>query len=327
MGWNDHLDVNELEDLPPEVWDRISAYDGLFDPDNHWLRNADRDDQLAAIRAWFFARFCDPSEDTPYNGREGGYIFANGGPFNPEDELAQRFSGIVDDEVIEEVVDEMVSVVGDEWAPRRINIPDDYDPRFDFILANGNEPLRRLKQRLIECECVIALEGEQSAKKLAQQLVFSGVIGVLESFLWETAQHWLDTSDDVLRAFITKLPVLRDEPIKLGDIFKRLDSLRVHVKGHLQNTVWHRWDKVGALYKAGLGIDLPSVKLIDAALEKRHDIVHRSGHDKDGTPITIDVEQIHALSRQVETFATEITKLLAERFSTRTSDGIDAPDF
>lgn len=85
MGWNDHIDDSELANLPPEAYENIFDTDGPFDPNNHWLETADEDDQKTAMREWFLARYCDPAQETPYNGREGGYLFVNGGPYNPAD--------------------------------------------------------------------------------------------------------------------------------------------------------------------------------------------------------------------------------------------------
>lgn len=55
--------------------------------------------------------------ETPYNGREGGYLFIHGGPYDPSEELQQRFSGVVPDVFIDGVVQELYEEVGDMWAP------------------------------------------------------------------------------------------------------------------------------------------------------------------------------------------------------------------
>lgn len=321
MGWNDHIDDgDDISNLPPEAMGNIFDVEGPFDPNDHWLRNAEEDHQLIAMRAWFHARYCDPAHETPYNGREGGYLFVDGGPYNPSSELHERFGGIVDDSLIEQVVDEMVDEVGDQWAPIRREPPEDYDERFDLELVDADEPLRRVRKRLAECRQVLDLQGGAQAVALARRLVFGAVIGVLESFLWELSQHWIESNDEALRGCVTKLPAIRDEPMKLGDVFDRHGSIRDHVKGHLQNTVWHRWDKVGAIYKSGLGIALPSVKVFDAALVKRHDIVHRSGRTKDGDEIDVTSSEIENLSQAVEQFAEEVSDLAKNRFLKR-------PDF
>lgn len=310
MGWNDHIDDgNELSDLPSEAWGNIFDVEGPFDPDDGWLESAEREEQLIAMRGWFCVRFCDPAHETPYNSREGGFLFVNGGPFNPSTELHDRFEGIVDDELIQEVVDELICEVGEEWAPIRSTPPDDYDERFDFHLVDADESLRRVHKRLDECRQVLELEGGTEAVALARRLVFGAVIGVLESFLWELSQHLVDSSEEALRGCVTKLPVIRDQSIKLGEVFDRHDGIRDYVKGYLQNTIWHRWDKVGPIYRDGLGVKLPSMKVFDEALVKRHDIVHRSGHTKDGVEVDITQAEIEALSKAVRKFATEVMAL------------------
>ncbi len=318
MGWNDDMDDgDDISNLPPEATGNIFDVEGPFDPNDHWLRTAEEEHQLIAMRAWFHARYCDPANETPYNGREGGYLFIHGGPYSPSEELHERFGSIVEDALIEQVAEEMFDEVGDQWAPIRRDYLDDYDERFDLELVDADEPLRRVRKRLVECRQVLDLQGRAEAVTLARRLVFGAVIGILESFLWELSQHWIESSDEALEGCVTKLPAIRDEQIKLGDVFERHASIRAHVKGHLQNSVWHRWDKVGAIYKSGLGITLPSVKVFDDALVKRHDIVHRSGRTKDGEEIDVTNLEIETLSRAVEQFAEVVSELAKKRFLRR----------
>lgn len=315
VDWNDIIDDDDdISNLPTEAIVNPLDVDGPFDPNDHWLRSASEEHQLIAIRAWFRSRYCDPAIETAYNSREGGYLYVDGGPYNPSIELHGRFGDIVDDTLIEQVVGEMVGEVGDQWAPIRRDPPEDYDERFDLELVDSNEPLRRVRMRLTECRHVLDLQGKAEVVAFARRLVFGAVIGVLESFLWELSQHWIEASDEALRNCVTKLPAIRDEQIKLGDVFDRHENIRNHVKGYLQNTVWHRWDKVGPIYKQGFGITLPSVKVFDDALVKRHDIVHRSGRTKDGKEVDVTDKEIEDLSNSVEKFAEEVSDLAKMRF-------------
>lgn len=251
-------DGNELSNLPPEAWGNIFDVEGPFDPNDSWLETAECEEQLIAMRGWFCARFCDPAHETSYNLREGGYLFVNGRPFNPSTELHDRFDGTVDDELIEEVVEEMICEVGEERAPIRSAPPDDYDERFDFHLVDTDELLRGVRKRLAECQLVLELKGGTETEALARLLVFGAVIGVLESFLWELAQHFVESSEEALRGCVTKLPVIRDLPVKLREVFDRHEGILDYVKGHLQNTIWHRWDKARPIYRDGLGIKPPA---------------------------------------------------------------------
>lgn len=301
MGWNDHIDDNELGNLPVEAF---LPFGGPIEFDDAWLRNADRDDQLIAVKEWFLARYCDPANDTPYNGREGGFLFIHGGPYDPADVIPKRFGDVVEDGVIDDVVEDLHAEVGDRWAP--INDEYDYDEHLDFNIQKREEPLLRLQQRLAHGQRVLSLSGDATAKALAEQLVFSSVITSLEAFLWETADYWVEHDDNVLQRLVTQHDALRNQPFKLADIFEKYRGLRQHVRGHLQHIVWHRWEDVAKVYRAAFDIKLPSLRVLAEAVEKRHHIVHRFGYDLNYQPVYVSAAEIADLSKTVETFALEL---------------------
>jgi hypothetical protein len=313
MGWNDHIDDdNELGNLPPEAFSSWNV-DGEFEPQDHWLRTANKDHKIIAVRAWFLDRYCDPVHGTPYNGREGGYQFIHGGPYDPADVLPERFARVVEEDVIQEVIDELHQQVGDEWAPVQISPPDDYDDDFGVIIDDSSQPLARLRDRLAQSKQVLTLQGNFSAQLLARNLAFGSVITSLESFLWETVTYWVDHDDATMVNIVTKIQAFRDQPLKLGDIFEKRQTLKNDIKAYLQNLVWHQWNKVAPLFTLGLEIDSPGFRQFEGALIKRHDIVHRSGFSKTGERVNVDVAEIEALCEQIIRFAEEINEKLANR--------------
>jgi len=56
-------------------------------------------------------------------------------------------------------------------------------------------------------------------------------------------------------------------------------------------------------------------KSFENALVKRHNIVHRSGHAKDTTPVEVGVDDIESLRRAVQDFADELAHRLAQAHS------------
>jgi hypothetical protein len=313
MGRNDHLDDDlDLSNLPPEAFGNTFDVNGPFDPSDSWIANADQDDQIVAMRAWFLSRYCDPAQETPYAGREGGYLFIHGGPYHPDEELHRRFSGLVDDELIDELSTDLVVEVGEEWAPIEHEDRDSYDDRFDFDLDSAAAPGRQLTERIQQASIVLTLEGDEGARALATRLVLGAAISALEAYLWETTSYWVKTEPQVLQNIVTKLPSFRERTIKLGAIFSEMDGLETLVQGYLQNLVWHRWDKVAPLLKFGLGIEeLPSFDKIEAFIDKRHDIVHRSGHDKDGNVVSVNLQDVEQLMAEILTFASKINLQLS----------------
>jgi hypothetical protein len=311
VGFNDRMDEWFATEVPPaaiasESWETLEI-------DDKWLAAADEGDQIEAMKAWFLARFCDPANDTPYNGAEGGYQFIHGGPYDPDDELQARFSGIASDEAIAALVEELYAQVGDNWAPINWGREDEYDEDYDIELTAADEPLKKLYQRIVEIHGLMGLTGTEDAQKLAERMAHTAAIAALESFLYETMLYWIEFDEATVKNIVTRIPEFKETEIKLSEIYNKLESLKTDIKGYLQNIVWHNWKKVMPLVRDGLGIKVPSVKQFEQALGKRHDIVHRSGHTKDGQEVLVTKAEITELCQQISDFASSINQAIAGR--------------
>ena len=71
------------------------------------LCNYDRNKQLEVMSEWFLSCHEDPAERTPYESREGGYIWIWGGPYDPREELDKEFGSTVPKDVIDELVEQL----------------------------------------------------------------------------------------------------------------------------------------------------------------------------------------------------------------------------
>lgn len=284
-----------------------------FDPDDHELQSADRERQIELMRDWFLARYCDPAHETPYESAEGGYIWIWGGPYYAEEELQGRFSHIVDDEVIEELAEDLNRDGGYQWAPVRRDDDRDYEDLFGLDLDQPDDPLLRLKERLAGATSVLSLEGAGAAMEQLSRMAFGAAISALEAYLWETVAFWAKGNREVLKGIVQNMPELRDQPIKLGEVFDAYDGIEPRVMFYLQNLVWHRFDKAAMLLRFGFGIKPPSFKPFEEALAKRHDIVHRSGHDKEGNPVVVTAQDARELATAVEAFATQVYEAIVEK--------------
>ena len=72
--------------------------------DLNLLKKLSKDEQIDMMRTWFSERFEDPAQRTPYESREGGYIWIHGGPFEADDVLRNEFDGFAKSEAIDELV-------------------------------------------------------------------------------------------------------------------------------------------------------------------------------------------------------------------------------
>lgn len=216
-------------DFRPELPDEAGVVTGSqFDPGDKWLRKASRELQIMAMRLWFCSRYQDPANDTPYKGREGGYLFIHGGPYDPDEEIQDRFSDVVEFDVIQELVQELYGEVGQEWAP----IEHDYrDWEFDealSLLAEEDRPHNTLQNKLEQVEEILKADGEPPIKALITQLAHGAAIAALEAYLLEvTVWHALN-DESSLRAFVSKNTdsKLGAGTLKLSAIFDRMDGLK-----------------------------------------------------------------------------------------------------
>lgn len=301
------MDFDEQPELPQEAgfW----TAEG-FNPDEKWLADAPRDLQIAAVRQWFCSRFQDPANDTPYNGREGGYQFIHGGPYSPDDEIQNRFGSIVDYEILNELINDLIGTVGDEWAPtpQGQDYEDwEYDEAISFF-DDGKTAFRLLLKKLSDIEDVLEVGGTPHIQVMVTQLAHSAVITALEAYLLEVALWRALGSQDSLRAFIENSAgtELGAENIKMPEIFKRMDGLKKQVFAHLQKTNWHQLNEAKKTYEKCFSIEFPNTNALKGDILTRHDIVHRGGKNTDGVAIAVSAEEVRNVVDRVRSFAQDL---------------------
>jgi hypothetical protein len=72
-----------------------------------------KDKIIDEMLEWFYENYEDPANGVPYDGREGGYIYTSGGPYDPEEELEKQFPNVSSD-YIKEACDRIYPE-GFEW--------------------------------------------------------------------------------------------------------------------------------------------------------------------------------------------------------------------
>lgn len=95
--------------------------DDAFYPD---FEPKEQEVEVDELVSWFFERFEDPAERTPYESAEGGYQWIWGGPHDAHEELSNNFPE-VSERLIKAAVDRIQSQGIFEWAP--VAGPGDYD--------------------------------------------------------------------------------------------------------------------------------------------------------------------------------------------------------
>jgi hypothetical protein len=310
----------ELSNLPEEAFDNTLDVNGPFEPDDRWLKDADKDQQRIALRGWFLMRYCDPvAVGTPYNKELGyGFVTANAGPFDARDELEHRFGDIVEGGLISDVAFELSAEGGEVWARRETRTWDDYcDPRFGLEIDSWSDPNLRLQNHLSEAMKILDLEGGPDTLAIVRNLVFFSLISALEAYLWETVVFLIENHPPTLKDVITKVAAFhaKEKSVTLAEAFElQGDGFKKKVKDYLIGLSWHDVKKVAPLFKTVLAVPLNSWEFFKAAVGKRHHIVHRSGRDHDGIAVDVTRQEIERLNADVHEFAGHIYEQVKNRF-------------
>ncbi|MGZ8946930.1 MAG: hypothetical protein ACXW1W_16105 [Methylococcaceae bacterium] len=278
--------------------------------DDEELINEDRDSQLKMMREWFFNHFEDPAERTPYESREGGYIWIWGGPYDAREELESKFSDVVSDDVIEELADELSSDCW-EWAPTPSR--EDYDDFLVEDIALITEYHSNFSNAILDIECLLKTKIEDSVANCFYRLLFVNAITALETYLSDAFINTVVPNPVLMRRFIESTPEFQGEKIALSDVFKAIEGIEQKAKSYLADVVWHNLHRVKPMYKDMLDIDFPKdIGAIFRAIIKRHDIVHRNGKTKSGNEILIQLQDVIDIIAAVQSFTQHIDAQLSE---------------
>jgi hypothetical protein len=290
------------------------------DIDSQSLRHLSADGQLEAMTAWWFAHYEDPAQSTPYNGREGGFIYPNGGPFDPADELPHKFGGTVPDDVIQQLIDDLHSTVGQDWAPVPRDV--DFDMELDVEPRERHEPLLHLTSALYnDSDQLIGLiKLQPAAQPVLLRHAYISMVAAFETYLWETTKYWVSEDESVLRNLVTKSHKFKDSPLKIGQIFERYAGLQEEVNSYLRSMVWHRLDDVKPLMECAFDISLPSVNPLLELVLIRHDLVHRNGRVASGEPRYLTKSHFDRLARLALEFCIAVETAVISKLPDETAE-------
>ncbi|KTI34495.1 HEPN domain-containing protein [Enterobacter hormaechei] len=317
-----YIDYSNISNFPDEAFDMAFRVDGPVEFDDTWLTSASKEDQHDAVEAWFTDRFCSPTNDTPYNGREGGHQYIHGGPYNAESEIFKRFDGIIPEDTLQEVIYELERENGSEWAPVNHNQETDYDDYFNVYTNSRWEARSNLIESLKEIELFLNQQDEISgSKKLAYQMAYGMMISCFEAYLSEVVLYWARENVQTLYRIASKIDDFSEKKYKLFDVLLNVDSFPVEMLNYLTSkVVWHRLDKLKPIIEFGLNITIPNPELIMKAIQTRHDIVHRAGKNTDGVVVHITKELLNDLSSGILEFVCKFEEELEREYPLNDKD-------
>ena len=89
-----------------------------------------------------------------------------------------------------------------------------------------------------------------------------------------------------------------------------MDNIEKKVKGDLLGLIYHKLDKIKAIYKITFNIDFPDIGDLMKKVNIRHDLVHRNGKNKNGREHTISKTELNETYYLVLEFVKNIDEQL-----------------
>jgi hypothetical protein len=282
------------------------------------IENRSDKEQLELMEQWFREHFEDPAHRTPY---EGGYVWIWGGPFDAREELDQKFGEVVPEHIIEKLTETLESECV-EWAP--VESEDDYDQTL-FEVVNANEDrLGTFRQAISTIESLLTATASSPALEPIHALLFVYVITALETYLSDTFINTVLGDKASLRKFIETNPDFQQRKVSFSEVLTHAERLPEEAKKHLLDVVWHNLGRVDAMYRATLGISFRSAMApVARAVSLRHDIIHRSGRQKDGTSVKVGPLDV----RQLIADASELVGVIEHQYNARLISHKPEPEF
>jgi hypothetical protein len=261
-----------------EIWPELARVNTTNDQWAH-LSKLDADEQSDAMREWFREHYEDPAERTPYESAEGGYIWIFGGPYDAHEELEAEFSGVVPDEVIAALAEELNDIM--PWWARSADYDNDEDDSlWDAISANADAQ-GTFAGAIATIREIMEIAPLPVAERI-HALLYANAITALEVYLADTFINKVVGDEESLRKFFAGTNGVTKKNVRL-EAFPNRESAIASAKTALMKISWHNLERAESLYRETLGITFPeAVAALDPAIAIRHDIIHRNGKTKEG---------------------------------------------
>ena len=168
------------DDDPANLRDR-------FKNNQEWTQALTKATVAKYLVDWFHHFYEDPANETPYNGREGGYQYIKGGPYSAEEELRESFEDVVAEDAISEAVKQIQNDGLFDWAPSDRH-PDSIDFYEDAVAEQYPQEEVSLEQ-LSEIAAGGLAGGIVSEKEMVARAAVLEQIAALKDDLPRPASH------------------------------------------------------------------------------------------------------------------------------------------
>lgn len=147
----------------------------------------------------------------------------------------------------------------------------------------------------------------KSKDKLLLKLLYINLITILETYLSDAFINTILSYDKYLEKFYQKFN-FKNKSIET----KRLYNFdrKKYAQFEMLEIIYHNIHIVSNLYSNILGINFKDSSKIKKAIQKRHDLVHRNGKDRNGNDIIIEKDDIEEIKNEIKKLVYHIDEQL-----------------
>lgn len=125
------------------------------------------------------------------------------------------------------------------------------------------------------------------------KMAYSHSVTLMETCLGDMIKSVVLSDDYYLKNAIKNVDELKNIKLSLMDVYSESDVVKKIVLKTLSDFLYHNIVKIVPVYSAVLGEKSPenvskNMRSVISIARVRHDIVHRNGVDKDGTPVELN---------------------------------------
>lgn len=143
------------------------------------------------------------------------------------------------------------------------------------------------------------------------KMVDAFAVTAMEAYLSGTLINQVKQSEEYLKSAAEKINDLKEEKMSLYEVIKNPDEAKNKVLAKLYEFMYHNIPKIKKIYESvfNIKIDYPLKDLMEI-VNRRHDIVHRNGKDKDDRDVVLTKEITEHDLNVITAFVKKINDLI-----------------
>lgn len=165
---------------------------------------------------------------------------------------------------------------------------------------------------------LLADYGSDNGGHLVNRMIFSQQITALETYLGDTLSKAVLADKEAMNRLMMNDKELSKERFSLAEIANDAGLVERRVQEYLRSILYHNLPKVDFLYQTALSMPILNFvgdkTLMLTAITLRHDCVHRNGHDKNGTRLTIFTKKyVQDIADLIRDFIEKVERVVRSR--------------